>query len=466
MPNGFVVAGTQSGVGKTTITLGLLAALVRRGLRVSACKIGPDFIDPGHHTHITGKRSRNLDSWMLSEEVNRAIFARQALKSDLVVVEGVMGLFDGVGPAGGPGSTAQMAKWLSLPVLLVINARGLAQSAAAIVQGFSQFDAGVNIKWVVFNGIGSANHLQILKDSIAHLPCITCLGGIKKDEKLSLPHRHLGLVTAEDTALTPSQIQKLAELMEGSLNIDLLLQDLKADLDITGLQRREILWSSGPNRAVPIGVARDKAFCFYYQENLELLERAGAELVFFSPLQDTRLPEGVLGLYLGGGYPELYAAELEANVSMRRGILQAFEAGMPIYAECGGFMYLCRHIQTHTGNHEMVGVFPFDTHLLNRFAALGYREVCLKAQCILGKAQERIRGHEFHYSVLKPHEGPNGVTQVYDVLNGRMQSLGLEGFYIKNALGSYVHLHFASNPQVAEAFVHACEGANVISKEY
>lgn len=462
MPNAFVVAGTQSGVGKTTLTLGLLAAFVKRGLRVSSCKIGPDFIDPGHHAKIIGRVSRNLDGWMLSFEMNRLIFAKQAMNSDVVVLEGAMGLFDGVGVTC-EGSTAQMAKWLSLPVLLVVNARGLAQSAAAIVQGFSGFDTGLHVKWVVFNGIGSVNHLRILQDSLKSLPQITCLGGLLKKESISLSQRHLGLVTADDASLNARQIHDLVELIERSLDLDLLLKEIPT-VSCEDLQVREDLFEPrGSHSRVNIAVARDEAFCFYYQENLELLQNAGAELVFFSPLKDERLPDNTCGIYIGGGYPELHSAELEDNAAMKTAIFNAFEAGMPIYAECGGFMYLCKAIEADGVTREMVGVYPFCARMLHRFEGLGYREVTLKADCLLGKAGSRIRGHEFHYSkidlecvqkALPSYE----MLQMYEVENARMQSLGNEGFCIKNALGSYIHLHFASNLHVAETFVRACEG--------
>ncbi len=461
MPNALVIAGTQSGVGKTTLTLGLLAAFVKRGLRVSACKIGPDFIDSGHHVRIIGRVSRNLDGWMLSCEMNRSIFAKQAMNSDVVVIEGAMGLFDGAGIAC-EGSTAQMAKWLSLPVLLVINARGLAQSAVAIAQGFCGFDAGLHVKWVVFNGIGSANHLRILQDALKCLPQITCLGGLLKKENISLPQRHLGLVTANDASLNAQQIQELAELIEGSLNLDSLLQGLPT-ISCEDLRAgTKIFEPRDRHNSVTIAVAMDNAFCFYYQENLELLRNAGAELVFFSPLKDERLPHNTCGIYLGGGYPELHSHELEGNVAMKTAIFNAFEAGMPIYAECGGFMYLCKAIEADGVTREMVGVYPFCARMLHRFESLGYREVTLKADCLLGKAGSRVRGHEFHYSRidlegLQHAISPCEMMQVYEVENARMQHLGNEGFCTKNALGSYIHLHFASNLQVAEAFVQACE---------
>lgn len=461
MPNAFVVAGTQSGVGKTTLTLGLLAAFTRRGLRVSSCKIGPDFIDPGHHANITGRASPNLDGWMLSPGMNRLVFTKQAMDSDLVVIEGAMGLFDGAGSAC-EGSTAQMAKWLSLPVLLVVNARGLAQSAAAIVQGFCGFDPGLHVKWVVFNGIGSANHLRILQDSLTCLPQVTCLGGVSKKEDISLPQRHLGLVTAGDASLNAQQIQSLAQLTEKSLNLDLLLRDIPTVSCGDLLSGTAVFGSRGRNGGVTIAVAKDNAFCFYYQENLELLQNAGAELVFFSPLKDERLPDNTCGIYIGGGYPELHAAELEGNAAIKTDIYNAFNAGMPIYAECGGFMYLCKAIESDGVAREMVGVYPFCTRMMHRFESLGYREVTLKADCLLGKAESRIRGHEFHYSRIEP-EGVQkavsecGMAQMYEVGNARMQYLGNEGFCIKNTLGSYIHLHFASNLKAAESFVQACK---------
>ena len=312
-----MIAGTQSGVGKTTITLGLLYALARRGLSVQPFKVGPDFIDPGHHTRAAGRVCRNLDGWMLTREANLALFRRQARGADVAVVEGVMGLFDGYDGASEAGSTAQMAKWLGLPVLLVVDARAMARSAAALVHGFASFDPALSLAGVVFNRVGSPAHLEYLQQALTSLPGVRCFGGLPRDQELAIPERHLGLATAEDHPLDEAYLGRLADRLETHLDLPGLL----AALPQLALPEEPALAASPP--LVRLGVARDRAFCFYYPENLELLASFGAELVPFSPLADRELPAGLDGIYLGGGYPELYAEQLAANEALR----QALQAG-------------------------------------------------------------------------------------------------------------------------------------------
>ena len=351
---GLVIAGTQSGVGKTTLTLGLLYALARRGLTVQPFKVGPDFIDPGHHTRAAGRVCRNLDGWMLSREANLALFRRQARGADVAVVEGVMGLFDGYDGASEAGSTAQMAKWLGLPVLLVVDARAMARSAAALVHGFASFDPALSLAGVVFNRIGSPAHLEYLQQALTSLPGVRCFGGLPRDQELAIPERHLGLATAEDHPLDDSYLARLADRLEAHLDLPGLL----AALPPLTLPEEPAQAASPP--LVRLGVARDRAFCFYYPENLELLASFGAELVPFSPLEDRELPAGLDGIYLGGGYPELYAGQLAANEPLRQALKAGAAGGLPIYAECGGLMYLAREIRDLEGRvHPMAGVFPF-----------------------------------------------------------------------------------------------------------
>ena len=367
---GVVIAGTQSGVGKTTVTLGLLAALRQRGLVVQPFKVGPDFIDPGHHSRAAGRVCRNLDGWMLSREANLALFRRRAREADVAVVEGVMGLFDGYDGASEAGSTAQMAKWLGLPVLLVVDARSMARSAAALVHGFASFDPGLSLAGVVFNRIGSAGHLEYLQQALTSLPGVRCFGGLPRDRELAIPERHLGLTTAEDHPLDDSYLEHLADRLEAHLDFDGLIKALP----------RLTLPEEPAPKAMPatvrLGVARDRAFCFYYPENLELFASFGAELVFFSPLEDRELPAELHGIYLGGGYPELYAGKLAANAVLRQALQAGAAAGLPIYAECGGLMYLAREIRDLEGRaHPMTGVLPFAVRMLPRLKSLGYREV-------------------------------------------------------------------------------------------
>jgi cobyrinic acid a,c-diamide synthase len=442
----------HSGCGKTTITLGLMAALLRRGLKVAPFKVGPDFIDPGHHTRITGTVSRNLDGWMLSRAYNEQCFQKHRQAADVAVVEGVMGLFDGYDGRSEAGSTAQMAKWLNLPVLLVVDARSMARSAAAVVQGFENFDRDLQFAGVVFNNLGSPRHRQYLLEALEGNVRMPCLGGLVCDEGIRIPERHLGLVTRDDHPLTDEAVSRLAGLVEDNIQLDTLLAGLRPVTTATAT-------NSAPAAkrcpAVRIGVARDNAFCFYYQDNLDLIETCGAELVFFSPLADQCLPDDLDGIYLGGGYPELFAEELSRNHAMRSQVREKSAAGMPIYAECGGFMYLCRDISDLDGNsHAMADCFPFATRMQDRLRALGYREITLRTDTIIGKTDQRVRGHEFHYSLISSPFAD--VDTVYRVEGRAGIQESLEGYRVNRTLGSYVHLHFGSQPAASPAFVDAC----------
>lgn len=434
-----------------------MAALRRRGLIVAPFKVGPDFIDPGHHARVVGRASRNLDGWMLDRAYNFETFRRHSHGCDVAIVEGVMGLFDGFSGNDEAGSTAQMAKWLNLSVLLVVNAASMARSAAALVQGFENFDERVPFAGVVFNNLGSRGHLDYLKAAMAAHVRMPMLGGLLRDEELRMPERHLGLTTAEDNPLTDDQVDRLADRIEAGMDLDGLLQKLpqraghsKAQpMDTTAHEKRP---------AVRIGVARDRAFCFYYPDNLDLLAAAGFQVVSFSPLEDNRLPEDLGGLYFGGGYPELYAHRLAGNQGMRAAILRASMAGMPIYGECGGFMYLCRELEDQAGAvHAMCGCFPFRSRMHTRLRTLGYREVRLKVATLLGRKGDCLRGHEFHYSDLVEGDGAAPpVDTVYTMLPRKGGPGRPEGYLCNHTLGSYIHLHFGSRPECTRAFAEAC----------
>ena len=294
-----------------------MAALAKRGLKVAPFKVGPDFIDPGHHRRITGGVSRNLDGWMLSQAYNLACFRDTAFTADLAVVEGVMGLFDGYDGKTESGSTAQMAKWLGLPIVLIVDARSMARSAAAVVLGFEKFDKDLNYAGVILNNLASDRHLHYLTEALEINVGMPCLGGIARDEKISIPERHLGLVTDEDHPLTDSAMEALTEIIEKGINLDSMLESLP---EFDTVDEPSAIDTDQITTIVRIGVARDNAFCFYYQDNLDLLEAVGAELVFFSPISDKRLPADLDGLYLGGGYPELVADRLAANTRLRKQI--------------------------------------------------------------------------------------------------------------------------------------------------
>jgi cobyrinic acid a,c-diamide synthase len=449
---GLVIAGTKSGCGKTTASLGLMAALKRRGLKVAPFKIGPDFIDPGYHTRITRCISRNLDGWMLSKEYNLSLFRRHAADADIAIVEGVMGLFDGYDGKTEAGSTAQMAKWLNLPVILMVDARSMARSAAAVVSGFERFDDDLTFAGVIFNNLGSERHLSYLKDALEDSVRMACLGGIQRNETITIPERHLGLVTQQDHELTSENIDALSNLLEKNIDLDKLVAALP---DIRPVEGAKVQSGGTATKRVRIGVARDNAFCFYYQDNFDLLEQNGAELVYFSPISDRHLPPDIDGLYFGGGYPELNAVQLEANASLREEVKENCLRGMPIYGECGGFMYLCSHIEDREGKqHAMADCFPFSTKMFPRLKALGYRKVALTMDTIIGKAGQKIRGHEFHYSELIKLSPE--IKTTYQISDRTGLNKPPDGYLVDRTLGSYNHLHFGSQPQAAGNLVDTC----------
>jgi cobyrinic acid a,c-diamide synthase len=453
-----VIAAPMSGSGKTTVTLGIMECLKRRGLAVAPFKVGPDFIDPGWHRLVTGRTSVNLDGWMCPERFVRETFAVHSQGADIAVIEGVMGLFDGIDGSSEAGSTAQVAKILASPVILVVDAKSQARSAAALVQGFARFDPQVQLAGVIFNNVGSANHARILREAMAaSLPGIKVLGCIPRDEQLSIPSRHLGLVTAEENPLSAEFLNSLATVIGEQLDLDglLLLENQKnrqpppACGQKQPSARRPVKGGVARTR---IAVARDEAFCFVYEDNLRLLREAGAEIVEFSPLHDAHLPQGIAGMYLPGGYPELFAERLSANQSLIGEIRAAIESGMPAYAECGGFIYLTQGVRDQVLT-PLVGIFPVATRMLPRRKALGYREVVLIGDSILGPAGTVARGHEFHYSEME--EMPHEVERLYQLRkNGSV--IGAEGYRYRNCLASYQHLHFGSCPEIADAFVKTC----------
>jgi cobyrinic acid a,c-diamide synthase len=445
-----VIGGVKSGCGKTSVSLGLMAALRRRGLEVRPFKAGPDFIDPGLHELAAGAPSHTLDGWMCSRTQVEDIFYRHCIGGDIAVIEGVMGLFDGFSGTCDDGSTAQLAKWLDLPVLLVADASSMARSAAALIQGYARYDAGLRLPAVALNRVASPNHADILDEAMTTVPGVTPIGFLPPDEDIGMPSRHLGLMTAYEAPDPLQRIDCMANWVEKNLDLDRLLA-LVPDLQPPA-PRPDI---PPPAPKVRIGLAHDAAFCFYYKENLRLLESAGAELVPFSPLKDKRLPDDLGGLYLGGGYPEVHAAELSNNTHLRRDVRAFAASGRPIYAECGGFMFLMENIRAmHGQTCQMAGVFPFKARIDKRFRALGYREIATTSDSILGPAGTMARGHEFHYSHI-PEEAYEEAG-LYAVSGRKGPLPGAEGFTRHNVVASYVHLHFASNPGLAHAFVQAC----------
>ncbi len=448
----FVLAAPSSGSGKTTLAVGLMSAFSER-LTVQAYKVGPDYIDPGYHAAATGRPSRNLDTWMIPPERVKESFARSAVSADLCIIEGVMGLFDGYDGRSEAGSTAEVAKLLSAPVVLVIDAHSMARSVGAVALGFRQFDPQLNLAGVILNNVASAAHAQWVTEAVQSVGS-SVLGCVPRSQNLAVPERHLGLYMAgERMAATQTFIETAKEVVRQNMDLSALeaLARTAPKIELRSLIIPEGNLTSGDVR---IGVARDEAFCFYYEDNFDLLREAGAELVFFSPLHDPDLPPALSGLYLGGGYPELYAAQLAENAPMRAALKSAIESGMPTYAECGGLMSLAETFVDGAGvAYPMLGVLPGFTRLTGQLK-MGYREVvALQSTPLLGKG-ETARGHEFHYSEwIRPAGNDACAYAIQPRRGGESQP---EGFAKDNLLASYVHLHFASNPHLARNFVSAC----------
>ena len=452
-----MLAGPATSSGKTTLTLALMAALKQRGLVVQGFKCGPDFIDPAHHTHITGRISRNLDSWMLDRATNQAIFHNAIQGADVAVIEAMMGLFDGVSGVGEQGSSAEIAKQLNVPVLLVIDASSSARSIAALVHGFESFDPDLSILGVVLNRVGGEGHARLLRDAIESSCNCRVIGALPHDPRFKIPERHLGLTTAAEQPLSTEQTLFLADMAVRHLDFQILLNahsDLRRDVAcyVSSVQaERDHIPTGTSSSRVRIGVPRDPAFCFYYQENLELLESAGAEIVEFNLLNSDHLPASLDALYFGGGYPELFAKRLSENASMLRDVREFAAAGKPIYAECGGLIYLAEELRTLDGNLlKLAGVLPITIEMTNTLVNFGYTEVTFERDGLLGKRGSVARGHSFHYSKIARAEELDRVYRVSYTLTGRSE---LEGFAHVNVLASYIHLHFKSNPAVAEALV-------------
>jgi cobyrinic acid a,c-diamide synthase len=430
-----LIAGTHSGVGKTTVTLGLMAALKRRGLKVQPFKVGPDFIDPSHHTAICNRPSRNLDPFMMGLDGVKRSFCSGIVGADVAIVEGVMGLYDGM-DASETGSTAQVAKTLGIPVLLVLNVHGMSRSAAAIELGFTAFDPSVHVAGTVLNHVGSERHLSMLRSSL-RLPIF---GALPRRREIEMKSRHLGL---EMSFETKHDLSALASLVEENADLDRILELTCSPCPFSQPE-------SSHERSVRIGVALDEAFCFYYQENLYELRRRGAELVFFSPIHDD-LPD-IDGLYIGGGYPELHAEKLERGAA-RMQIKDASEDGMPIYGECGGLIYLSEGIVSGSekASRRMVGALPATTIMTTKLQALGYVEAdVVRANPVvyLGKV---IRGHEFHYSRI---ECEDDAKFTYRLRRGKGIKDGCDGLVEHSTLGGYLHTHFYTYP--VDRFIEGC----------
>jgi cobyrinic acid a,c-diamide synthase len=450
-----LIAGTHSGAGKTTITMGLIAALHRRGMSVQPFKAGPDYIDPTYHTLAAGRTCRNLDTWMVPLDRTLALFHKATQAAEIAIIEGVMGVFDGFSYEDEAGSTAQIAKLVGAPILLVLDVGKMARSAAALAVGYTHFDPQLNVAGFIVNRCGSVSHYEGVKLAIEAHTGRPVLGWLPKQAELHIPERHLGLVPTDERGELTGFVAQAADLVETYFDLERILE-LAETGPATAAPSVPLAVTPPADPAVSavIAVARDAAFSFFYEDNLDLLRENGAEIAFFSPLTDTALPPGTCGIYLGGGFPEVYAAQLAANTPLTEMLRQAHTRQMPIYAECGGFMYLTEAIIDLEGQrHPMVGLVPGLTRMQPRLMSLGYRVIEALNDNFLLPQGACTRGHEFHWSLWEnPPELP-----VWR-LHPRRESdpSRLEGYYRDNLIASYVHLHFAYDLQLAQNFASAC----------
>jgi len=452
-----VIGGTESGAGKTSLTLALVAALRRRGTRVQTFKVGPDFLDPSYLSLASGRPCYNLDGWMMGRDYVEKLVARTTADAEIAVIEGVMGLFDGAEPDSLEGSTAEIAAWLKAPVILVVDVYGMAGSLAAVVKGFATFDRTVKVAGVIANHCGSVRHGIMLAEALqaSHLPPM--VAAVPRGAIPALPERHLGLVTADSRNLPPQTLDSLTDAFEHYSTLGEIVHMARS---------APFLYVQPPERKglaerTRLGVARDAAFHFYYQDLFDDLEDAGCILVPFSPVADPILPEGIDALYIGGGYPEEMCEELSANNAMLESVRGFAKSGRPVYAECGGLMYLCRDLETVEGKrHPMVGLLPAGTKMHRGLQALSYVQVSLKEDSLWGRAGEIVRGHEFHHSTLTANPaGAEDWRAVYSMKKPRLDAPVEEGFQKGNVLASYAHLHLASHPAALEKLIESCAGA-------
>ncbi len=450
MTKAVVIAGVRSGVGKTTIATGIMGALTRRGHQVQPFKAGPDYIDPSYHHLACGVPSRNLDTWLLPHPTVTELFRRAAGDDKVCVVEGVMGVFDGHSSLTEEGSTAQLAKLLNAPVILVVDAAKVARSVAAEVLGYQTFDPSLRIAGVILNGVGGPRHMEFCQPQIEATTGLPVLGYLPRREAFVQPERHLGLIPTVEGTVVQEWYDALVAQVEETIDLEQILKISGTASPPSGDPQ---VYPSEPQPVTSrIAIAQDKAFSFYYQDSLDLLQAWGAELAPFSPLTDQALPEGVGGVYIGGGFPEMFARELSENRPMLDSMRDALARNIPVYAECGGLMYLGRSLSDLDGaEYPMVGALPVITSMSNRRLTLGYREVEACEGTPILKRGQRVRGHEFHWSVLT--EQPTSEQAVYRVVD---QENRLEGFRVGSVWASYIHVHLGSAPGLARKFVETC----------
>ncbi|MCQ2970673.1 cobyrinic acid a,c-diamide synthase [Methanobrevibacter gottschalkii] len=439
-----ILAGTGSAVGKTTIATGIMKALSEK-YNVQPFKVGPDYIDPSYHTLATENISRNLDSFFMKEGQVRDSYLKGMEGKDIAIIEGVRGLFEGIDSVNDIGSTASIAKSLKAPVILIINSRSLVKSAAAIVLGFKSLDPEINIAGVILNKVKNKAHYLKTKKSIEEITNTEVIGGIIRDDNISIEQRHLGLVPARERESSLKFIELWSEVIKNSIDLDRLIEIAKTAPRITS--NITPIWNKLNKQQVKIGVAYDEVFNFYYKENIESLEANNAKIKYFSPLKDEELPD-VDGIYIGGGYPELFSKELNANQNMLSQIKNFHMEDRPIFAECGGLMYLMNSI------HEdaVVNIYPYKSILTDRVQALKYTIAEVKEDNIISKKGEKFNGHEFHYSKVLVNENNIKNKLAFEILRGKGSYNNQDGFMERNTLASYVHTHVAAMPNFGGNF--------------
>lgn len=443
-----VIAATQSSSGKTTVVTGILRALKNKGMTVQPFKVGPDYIDPSYHGMAAGRSGHNLDTWLVDENKINDLFVHETVGADIAIIEGVMGLYDG--GKKGISSTAQLAKKLKAPVILVINVQSMGDSAAAIALGFKLYDEQVNLAGVILNRLGSPTHKALIEEALAKIN-IPVFGAIYRDDSVHMPERHLGLTPAQE-----NNAKEIIELISEKIAKEVYLNEIvklaqtAPPIEIQEKEQKPI------NKDVIIAVAKDKAFSFYYPASLAQLEQYGAKIEFFSPLEDECIPPNASALIFGGGFPEIFADKLAHNKSMLNSIWQANENKMPIYAECGGYMYLMRGIFDFDGNfHEMVGIIPATAKMNKKLQTVGYVEACNLQNNILGEKGSVYHGHEFHFSTQTEEFGENAETfpWAFEFTKMRNNAKYKAGYAKDNIVGSYLHLHFLGSTEAARCLV-------------
>ncbi|MEU2489358.1 cobyrinate a,c-diamide synthase [[Kitasatospora] papulosa] len=441
-----VIAAPASGSGKTTVATGLMAAFAERGLAVSPHKVGPDYIDPGYHALATGRPGRNLDAYMCGPDLVAPLFAHGASGCDLAVVEGVMGLYDGASGQGELASTAQVSKLLRAPVVLVVDASSQSRSVAALAHGFASWDPEVRIGGVILNKVASDRHEALLREALdeSGLPV---LGVLRRAPQVATPSRHLGLVpVAERRTDALDAVRAMGARVREGCDLDALMALARSAPELPGEVWEPEACPRPENRPV-VAVAGGAAFTFAYAEHAELLTAAGAEVVVFDPLHDEKLPPGTSGLVIGGGFPEVYAPELSANEPLRGAVTALALSGAPVAAECAGLLYLARELD----GRPMCGVLDASARMSERLT-LGYRQAVAVADSVLAVAGTRLRGHEFHRTVLEPGAGPTPAWGLHQ------PERRVEGFVQDGVHASYLHTHWAAAPEVARRFVERCRG--------